>query len=418
MTVKQVFNTSADLDYPNVLPTLDLDFANNKTLDPRITFARSSGGSYVGPDGLIKYAGVNEARFDHNPITGESLGLLIEESRTNLVPQSTSGANCTVTIDSSVVAPDGSSTAYKIVPTVNSGNAYSSTNFTTNTSGSTQTYCWSVFVKQSSKQTNVVFIQFGGTNTANVAYNFDTDTFTPGSTTNSGRILYPNGWVRLYAYTSMTNGEAFNLITIIGTVENYGGTSASLYKWGEQIELGNFPTSFIATNTTSTKTRAEDSSRIVGKNFNSFYNPTEGTILCNARLLKVNTPAGKLFWSVGEELNFPKSIYMVIEGNLTVISSNLFNTTNQAQFILGPTSDNSFNRTSYAYKENDAASAFNGSNYQSDNSCRIPTFSPGNFAIGNVSWGLGAGTSLNGTISRLTYYPKRLPQSQLLSLTA
>jgi hypothetical protein len=68
MAVKQVFNTSAELDFPNVLPTLDLDFANSKTLDPRITFTRSSGGSYVGADGLIKYAGVNEARFDHDPV--------------------------------------------------------------------------------------------------------------------------------------------------------------------------------------------------------------------------------------------------------------------------------------------------------------------------------------------------------------
>jgi hypothetical protein len=79
MAVKQVFNTSAELDFPNVLPTLDLDFANSKTLDPRIDFTRASGGSYVGADGLIKYAGVNEARFDHDPVTGESLGLLVEE---------------------------------------------------------------------------------------------------------------------------------------------------------------------------------------------------------------------------------------------------------------------------------------------------------------------------------------------------
>jgi hypothetical protein len=77
-------NKSSDSIFPKVRPSLDLDFANSKTLDPRITFTRSSGGSYVGADGLIKYAGVNEARFDHNPVTGESLGLLVEEQRTNL----------------------------------------------------------------------------------------------------------------------------------------------------------------------------------------------------------------------------------------------------------------------------------------------------------------------------------------------
>jgi hypothetical protein len=67
---------TTDLNYPEIRPTLDLNFARVKALDPRITFTRSSGGSYVGADGLIKYAGVNEARFDHDPVTGESLGLL------------------------------------------------------------------------------------------------------------------------------------------------------------------------------------------------------------------------------------------------------------------------------------------------------------------------------------------------------
>jgi hypothetical protein len=42
----------------------------------------------VGADGLIKLAGVNEPRFDHDPSTGESLGLLVEESRSNLVTYS------------------------------------------------------------------------------------------------------------------------------------------------------------------------------------------------------------------------------------------------------------------------------------------------------------------------------------------
>jgi hypothetical protein len=82
-------NKSSVNNFPSVRPTLDLDFANSKTLDPRIEFTRASGGSYVGADGLIKYAGVNEARFDHDPVTGESLGLLVEEARTNSIRNNT-----------------------------------------------------------------------------------------------------------------------------------------------------------------------------------------------------------------------------------------------------------------------------------------------------------------------------------------
>ena len=73
-------------DYPTIEPSLKLNFADARALDPRITFTRASTATYVGRDGLIKTAGVNEARFDHDPTTGESLGLLIEEERTNLIP--------------------------------------------------------------------------------------------------------------------------------------------------------------------------------------------------------------------------------------------------------------------------------------------------------------------------------------------
>ena len=52
------------------------------------TFTRDSLGTYVDEYGLIKYASNNVPRFDHDPTTGESLGLLIEESRTNKVSNS------------------------------------------------------------------------------------------------------------------------------------------------------------------------------------------------------------------------------------------------------------------------------------------------------------------------------------------
>ena len=70
-------------EYPSIRPTLDLNFAATKTLDRRITFTRDGVGTYVDDMGIIKYSPNNTPRFDHDPVTGESLGLLIEESRTN-----------------------------------------------------------------------------------------------------------------------------------------------------------------------------------------------------------------------------------------------------------------------------------------------------------------------------------------------
>ena len=69
--------------------SLDLQFAADKTLTarkgPRPDFTRASTATFVGSNGLIQSAAINEARFDHDPITLVCKGLLIEESRTNLV---------------------------------------------------------------------------------------------------------------------------------------------------------------------------------------------------------------------------------------------------------------------------------------------------------------------------------------------
>jgi hypothetical protein len=82
---------SISQNFPEEGPTLNLNFAGSRTLDPRITFTRTSSATYMGRDGLVKIAPANSARFDHryNSTTGEveSLGLLVEESRSNLLSE-------------------------------------------------------------------------------------------------------------------------------------------------------------------------------------------------------------------------------------------------------------------------------------------------------------------------------------------
>ena len=86
------------------VPSFDLQLADNKSLVDSVTganlvsFTRASTGTYVGSDGLIKTAATNEARFDHNPTTGESLGLLVEEARTNLLLNSATLSTQSITV--------------------------------------------------------------------------------------------------------------------------------------------------------------------------------------------------------------------------------------------------------------------------------------------------------------------------------
>jgi len=78
----------------------------------------STVGEYVPTTSTINSA----PRFDHDPTTGESLGLLVEESRTNLLLQSedfstTWIASTLLITTNSISSPDGLTSADKIIPT-------------------------------------------------------------------------------------------------------------------------------------------------------------------------------------------------------------------------------------------------------------------------------------------------------------
>ena len=74
--------------------TFARNFATNKTLNhgtgPNISFVRASAANYFNSAGVLTSAAVNEPRFDHDPVTLESKGLLVEVARTNLLLNSAS----------------------------------------------------------------------------------------------------------------------------------------------------------------------------------------------------------------------------------------------------------------------------------------------------------------------------------------
>ena len=252
MSVKQVFNTSAELDYPTVLPTLDLDFANSKTLDPRITFTRSSGGSYVGADGLIKYAGVNEPRFDHDPVTGESLGFLVEESRTNFALDSNDYSISINIINASITtnvitAPDGTLTADMI--TASAGNAqHGPSKFSTGLP--INSVCsLSVFVKAGTHN----FCRVDSASVTNWSTNAGvTVNLTNGSIiSGSGTVEpYPNGWYRFTCKVISNSGAGSGTFTSSSRVDLEGSLTTN-YVWGIQVERGSVATDYTRTTGTA-----------------------------------------------------------------------------------------------------------------------------------------------------------------------
>ncbi len=81
--------TSTIGNFPSTRPTLSLDFGNSQLVDSRITYNRADTAidqaSYYDKHGVLRFAELGAPRITHDPFTKQRLGLLIEQSGTNLL---------------------------------------------------------------------------------------------------------------------------------------------------------------------------------------------------------------------------------------------------------------------------------------------------------------------------------------------
>ena len=398
-------NKSSQNNFPSVRPTLDLDFANSKTLDPRITFTRASGGSYTDVNGLIKYAGVNEARFDHDPVTGESLGFLVEESRTNLHLYSEDLSNWSTETDATIssnayLSPNGTQTADGINGTTDGSSAYIITTLSNAT-----TYTFSVFLKYISGVTSIE-IQIGDEpfSRSLTTFNVQTGTLlsnTGGTATVNSIQNYGNGWYR-YSITRTTtaSGGAFMDINHRTT------TPSTVAVWGAQIEQGSFPTSYIPTEGSS-RTRAADVASITGSNFSSWYNPIESSAFVDVIMKNSNGGVGMPAYAFKGSSNY----YYGFSRDSVNPYHNV-TTSNVNSYLYGTLSSNGNYKACMTWKQNDINSYINS--VQNYNTNSVTLFTPDILYLGAVT---NTSNILNGTIRKFTYYPKRLSNTQLQVLT-
>lgn len=102
MTTREVIRDvaaeiSRDISYFEQNNGWSVDFTKGE-IPATMTFSRASGGSIFNASGTLTTKSANEPRFDHDPVTLQSRGLLIEEQRTNYLLNSTAPATQTVTL--------------------------------------------------------------------------------------------------------------------------------------------------------------------------------------------------------------------------------------------------------------------------------------------------------------------------------
>ena len=336
--------TSKELTLPTTKPETSLDFVNSQCIDPSYTFTRNSSGTYVGSDGLIKTAAINEPRFDYDPATGESLGFLVEGSRTNLVSYSGDFSQAywtkislSIFTANTIIAPDGTLTGSFIAFQNASSYLTSAQGLQPNASISAGTNTLSCFAKIGTARYLALGLTNNGGEPSTAIFDLQTGTVKganshPSFTVNGTSISNAGaGWYRCSLTSTYAAGMAAHISSstsgLLGAYYEFtvsGDGTSGIYVWGAQVEAGSFPTSYIPTSG-STVTRQPDQ-LVLNRTLNpqgAFYiepNTTGTSLVADNGSSTISPPQGTksaLFYNTSRTLSMSSSTQPV-EGNFNV----------------------------------------------------------------------------------------------------
>jgi hypothetical protein len=381
----------------------------SKSFSDIITFTRASTATFFDSAGVLQSAAIDVPRFDYNPATLAAQGLLIEESRTNLLTYSEefdnaswAKLNSSVTANA-VVAPDGTLTGDLLIP--NTTNAQHRLDQTPTSTTTSQTF--SVYAKADGY--NFVGLRIGSSGTS---FNLSTGAVSVNGSGSVGSITaVGNGWYRCSIVVSAAAANDIARINVADAATpaaSFAGDGFSgIYIWGAQLEAGAFPTSYIPTTTTAL-TRAADVASV--NTLSPWYNASQGTWYVEYLERAFNAAHQVTYASDGTSAE---------RIAININSSNVLD----AQIVSGGTDTFTGNaptltaqnyKIALAYEANNAGLSANGSAVTTDTSVTLPV------GISNLKIGSTAANSqyVNSVISRITYYPRRLSDAELQAITA
>jgi hypothetical protein len=382
-----------------VLPKLALDFTT-ASLDARVTFARSGNtATVVNSSGVIAAINADLPRFDHDPVSLACQGLLIEESRTNIVLQSAFASGWTFNAAGSFgvttrTAPDNS-TAQVLTDssTTLSGQVFQSIALVSGT-----VYTFSVYVKAVARSIGLIqsFTQVG-------SFTFDL--------TGSGSVGTPSGVFTNPTIKAVGNDwfRITGVLTATATGNNNLGlsTNSNIYTgnawavWAAQLEVGAFATSYIPTTTTAL-TRNADVATMTGTNFSDWYSAGVGgvvarvlpsTVLGTRPALQFDDATANEVITLRGDTTNPELV--IVDGGSP-----------QAQIDAGTIAANTAYNLGAAWDTNNCAAAVNGGAAVTDNTATIPTVTQARLGSDSTNY-------LNGHLQTLRYWPQRIINAEV-----
>jgi hypothetical protein len=361
----------------------------------------------------LQSAASGVARFEHNPVTGESLGLEIEEQRTNLVTAS-EDANTyfsfksNMSVSSNVaISPNGTLTADTAIPSSGSSSKIIANIGVT---FSAQAHTATIFAK--SNGYNWISLGFyDGAASYHSWFNLDSGTVGTSESGNTASIqAVGNGWYRCSitrTLPSTASGQYRIYVTNADNTSTFNANGFSgIYLWGAQVEAGAFATSYIPT-VASQVTRSPDYAIMTGTNFSSWYRADEGTLYGEAASLVVSSGYSPIYTVSDGTNNNRIATYFGPDIHFFVASNN----SAQANLDGGVTAQGVYSKIAGAYKVNDFAVSLSGGTVATDTSGVLPIVN--RFNIGAD----GTGASGGALLKKLAYYPRRLSNAELVSLS-
>ena len=221
--------------------------------------------------------------------------------------------------------------------------------------------------------------------------------------------LVTDEWVRI-THSFVPSATAKSFVDIVSNTTS----DAVIHFWGLQVEKSPYPTSYIPT-FGSTATRAADVSSSSSNTFgNSFYDQTEGSVFADVFNRRTYDGVSSFPYILefndgtsNQRISFDHSVlsggyralFVVRDGNINQMA-----TTVEYPIATGDLS------LTGAYALNSFAASSNGNVAVIDSSGTVPV-------VNRLQIGNGFGIEYNGTISRLTYWPTRLSNDTLQTIT-
>jgi len=357
----------------------------------------------------------NAPRFDYDPVTLAAKGLLVEESRANLLLQSndfaTTWTPISVTItQNSTLSPDGTVNADTIAASATGVGSRVQQDVVVST---TSQYVYSCYVRPGTVNTVSLSLYNNTTATALATINFNVSTGVVVTTTVGSGTITPagNGWYRCSITHSGTVTATNSVRSYVYPNNTNANTGDSVIVFGAQLEAGAFATSYIPT-VASQVTRAADVASV--NTLSPWFNSVAGTLYVES-IANATSPSNQYLATINDgTTNNRVTLFKATGGtaNSRFTSGGVAaNPTAPATSIAGITSKVAL---TYSTAASGVNIYVNGTAGTAVTAAATPT------GMLRLALGIDETNStsfINAHLRRVTYYPRQMTSAEGVALT-